>query len=60
MINCLEITNNNIQKINKSLEEFKLLIHDYNDRDLYFIDQTYDISSLTKKYNCIICKLDWF
>ena len=59
MINCLEITRDKINKVNISHNQIKMLIEDYNMRDLYFIDKSYDISSLTKKKNCIICKLDY-
>ncbi len=61
-IECLKINSKNVIKETINLNDIKSEIFDYNIRDLYFFDSKtrFDISSITKKNNCIICKLDIF
>ena len=57
---CFKITQNKIQSIHISLDEIKDKIDNFYKRDFYFFDNkmNFDISSLTIKKNCIICKFD--
>tara|TARA_B100000524_G_scaffold345352_1_gene243836 strand:- start:1848 stop:2684 length:837 start_codon:yes stop_codon:yes gene_type:complete len=57
---CYTINNNIITLEDISLDKLKVEIEDFNKRDFYFLDVNlrFDISSLTIKKNCIICKFD--
>ena len=54
------INESSIKNISLNFNEIKTKINNYNKRDLYFFDNImrFDISSLSIKDNCIICKLD--
>ena len=62
MNECYEITNDNFKLFDFKLNNLKNEIIDFNKRDFYFFGNNikYDISSITIKKNCIICKLDKF
>ena len=57
---CYTINSNIITLEDISLDKLKVEIEDFNKRDFYFLDVNlrFDISSLTIKKNCIICKFD--
>ena len=57
---CYYITKDNVKINNISLIDVSKKITNYNKRDFYFFDSriNFDISSLTIKKNCIICKFD--
>lgn len=57
---CYTINSNIITLEDISLDKLKVEIEDFNKRDFYFLDVNlrFDISSLTIKKNCVICKFD--
>ena len=58
---CYLISQDEYKIFDLSINQLKNEIEDYNKRDLYFFENNikYDISSLTLKKNCIICKFDF-
>ena len=60
-MHCYQILpNKEATRATIQLNEFKNRITKFNNRDFYFFDNKniFDISSLTIKENCIICKFD--
>ncbi len=59
-MNSYKITKTSFKSELLNLDKLKSDINDFNNRDLYFIENNvkFDISSINIKGNCIICKLD--